>query len=133
MQGGSWEVAQPCRSRADCWKELAQVPLRALPCHHPWYLVCNPLRSSLLWQPPPAASDRQGPSTRLYLHAVPEHMGEEPLAHLPQNLLFLHPGLRLHCSKADHGHRQPNLQGVRGAVEVAEPTSAMRTLTSSTV
>lgn len=79
--GGSWEVAQPCRSRAE---ELAQVPSRALPRHHPCYLVCCPLQSSVLWRPPPAAPDRQGPSTRLCLHAAPEHMRKESLAQLPE-------------------------------------------------
>lgn len=74
----------------------------------------------------------QAPSTRVYLHAVPKHMGEVPSAQLPKTFFYLQPGPWLHYSKADHEHSSQTFkEWVAG--EVAEPISAVRTLTSITV
>lgn len=68
-----------CRSGGDRRAELAQVPLRALPC--------VPLSSSIAvpcGEFPSGCPPRQGPSTRVYSQAVPQCMGEDPPAQLPK-------------------------------------------------
>lgn len=106
---GSWEVAQPCRSRGDRRAELAQVPLRALPGRHPQLLPCRPLRRIPLRLPPTGRDPAPG-STRM---PFPNAWGRTPRHSFP-NPLFPAAWSGWHYGKADHEHRQPNLQGVGG-------------------
>lgn len=124
---GSWEVAQPCRSRADCWRVLAHVLLRAWPSPSAPGLP-SPADQPLSGCPRQAGTQHQGlPACNSQAHG-----GRAP-GKASQNVFFLQPGPWLHYSKADHEQRQPNLQGGGGAGEAGEPISAVRTLTSLTV
>lgn len=107
--GGQLGVAQPCRSRADRRAGLAQVPLRALPCRHPQLLPCRPLRRIPLRLPPTGRDPAPGSTCMLF----PNAWGKSPRHSFPKPL-FPAAWSGWHYGKADHEHRQPNLQGMGG-------------------
>lgn len=106
--GKSWHKSCRGHCHAVTLNTRLAVPCRAAPSGCPWQ----------------AGTQHQG----LLACSSRAHGGRVPST-ASQNLFFLQPGLWLHYSKADHEHRQPNLQRWGGgAGEVAEPISAIRTL-----